>query len=128
MSLTTDLQAVAVSVIDSLIPTNNATWYSIANAVPADGSKPYIVPNPTTNSIGVRIVFYPEDREDRRFQTPVDENDLTTGVVLGVMYKTTFEPQLKDMVKWEDKILTVENIEEYRPVDNVIAYKIRFNF
>ena len=128
MSITSDFQAVAVALINRVVPVTNAKWYSIAVAIPSDPNNPWEIPQSSTDPSDVRIFFFSDNKENKRFQEYIPTNDVDMGVIRGLMYKTTFEPKKKDVVLWQGKELTVVHIDETRPVDDTILYDIRFEF
>ena len=125
--ITTEFVELAQEMIDEFIPSPNTVWVSQSENAVADPLKPFMVTKPTETSYNVKILFARDDLEDRQFYRYRKDTSMADGQINGWMYKSaSFTPKLKDTVKFNGDVLTVNAIDPIQPVDGVILYFLEF--
>jgi len=124
--LTLEFIEMAIELIDEFIPEPNAIWKIISNDTVVDPNKPWEVTRGSTSNRDVKIVFLPDNLEDRQLLRYLKATERNEGNVNGIMYRTDFDPKLKDIVLWQNRELVVNAIDPIQPFDNVIIYMIEF--
>jgi len=121
-----DFIELAVELIDEFAETDNATWVSLADNVVSDITKPWIVAQSVPTITPLKIVFVTIERDSHEFRKYRFDQETTDGKVLGIFYKSTFEPKVKDVVTWNSKQLKVLALDQIAPFENVIIYIVEF--
>ena len=121
-----DFIELAVELIDEFAETDNATWVSLADNVASDITEPWIVAQSVPTSTACKIVFVTIERDSHEFRKYRFDQETTDGKVLGLFYKTTFEPKIKDIATWNGRQLKVLALDQITPFENVILYIAEF--
>lgn len=116
----------AIDLIDDAIPEPNAVWRSIANDTVVDQDKPWKTTLGTTTDFDVRILFNADMLQNRQLLRYLALTEIPVGNVNALMYRTEFEPTLKDIViDLDGKELKVLSINAIKPIEQVILYLLR---
>ena len=103
----------------------SVTWRQISNGSPVDSSKPWNVGSSVNTDNTVNILFIINDLVNK--QTQKYDSDINkSGNLNGVMGKTSFTPDLKDVVIRNGKELNLSSISEISPNGEIIAYRLEF--
>jgi len=90
-------------------------------------TNPFLIGAPTKVETPVKILFLPDQLEDRQIQTYFKDTTMGEGQVNGIMYKyPEFEPKLKDTIERDGVTMGVVAIDELRPINNSLLYFIEF--
>ncbi|MCC6271127.1 MAG: hypothetical protein IT190_07605 [Microbacteriaceae bacterium] len=124
--LTIEFIELAIELIDEAIPTPNAVWVSISSDAVDDVDEPWKTVQGQSTEYPVRLLFTLDALEDRQLLKYLKHTEANDGQVNGLMYRTDFEPTLKDIVKWNNQELVVRAINPITPIDGVIIYVLEF--
>jgi hypothetical protein len=116
----------AVELIDETIPEPNAIWRCVANDTVADPDKPWLTTLGQTTDFDVRILFNADMLQNRQFVRYLADTEVPVGNVNALMYRTEFEPTLKDIViDLDGRELKVLAVNAIKPIEQVILYLLR---
>ena len=112
----------ARELIDETIPSPNATWHLTSNQTASVTGEPWNVVRPQEVSYPVKILFDKDTRATTFQRYRIPDTFLNTGLFIGFMYRTTFDPSLKDTLSWNGKVYNVEYLDPIQVVKDVIVY------
>jgi hypothetical protein len=124
--ITIEFIELAIELLDEVIPQPNALWVSIANDTVEDIDEPWKTIHGSSTERAVKILFTMDALEDRQLLKYLKNTETNDGQINGIMYRTDFEPSLKDIVKWGGQELVVRAIDPIKPIDEVIIYVLEF--
>lgn len=116
----------AIEMIDDAIPEPNAIWRCVANDTVVDPDKPWKTTLGSITNFDVRILFNMDMLQNRQWLRYLASTEIPVGNVNALMYRTEFEPTLKDIVIDSDgKELKVLAVNAIKPIEQVILYLLR---
>jgi hypothetical protein len=101
-------------------------WRKLTNGVDPDPEKPWEPGQATYVDNNVSIVFLPVDREGQESLHYMQNTEIATASLLGLMASVPFEPAEKDIVLRDSKELVIMSIDELSPNGQKILYELRF--
>lgn len=126
MSVYDRLRSASKRLIDKFGQT--AVYIRNTNPEPSDVSKPWVLETNSVQTKSIKIVFIPDDRDNRETKNYSRRSLVQKGNTSALTYGLDFEPQLKDTIQRGSKIYTIESIIEVKPDDSdVILYKMRLS-
>lgn len=125
--ITVEFLECAMELIDDCIKQPNALWVQISNHKIPDEDRPWNVEQPNCDEFPIKILFMQDALEDRQLLKYLKNRVIRSGQVNAIMYHyPEFEPNLKDIVRWQGKDLVVRAIDPVQPVDTPIIYILEF--
>lgn len=101
-------------------------WVKNLNPPPADVDKGWILGETETQEIPVTLIFLPDDRDMRETRHYSHRSVKPKGNALCFMPPVSFIPELKDKVKRNGFVYSVEAIVKWKPNDEqAILHRIR---
>jgi len=135
MTIYDEFLADAIEEIDYWTPDGpNAIWVKKGTPTVPDVNKPWDILPPVEVEHDVRIVFLPDDLEDRQLYKYLRKTEVAQGQVNGWMYHyDAFDPLLNDVVRRPKEHdpgnydeLIVRAIDPLRPDNQTIIYFMEF--
>lgn len=124
MTLYDRLRSVSKRLIDKY--GQKVIYTRITNPTPVDPNKEWIKGDSNTSEVEIVMLFLPDDRDKRETKNYSDRSVVGRGNTKGYTYDLGFEPNLKDTIKREGQVYSIESITTYKPdITSPLLYKIR---
>lgn len=123
--LTLDFIDMVKEVIDDLIEAPNVIWTTVGDDAPV-GDDSWEVTDGPTKDYGAKVVFLPSNLSNEEFLHQVPDTVDRGGVTKGLMYRSTFEPSIRDYITWNSKVFNCTFVNKIAPVNDTIIYLLEF--